>query len=61
MDRGTWLSEQFEYEYCHECGGSAGNHEPVRFMGNWFAYCLSAPLDDSNMTEVISELESLGR
>jgi hypothetical protein len=34
-----WLAEQFEFEYCDECGRDACDHTAVPFMGNWFARC----------------------
>lgn len=34
-----WLKEQFEYEYCAECGGDAEDHDAIPFLGNWFARC----------------------
>lgn len=58
-----WLEEQFEYEGCIECGGGAANHVPVGVLGNWFAYCLSAPVEWAwdRMELVIAELEAQGR
>lgn len=41
-----WLEEQFEYEYCSECGGDADDHIAVPVMGNWFARC-NHPLSDA--------------
>lgn len=35
----VWLREQFEYEYCAECGGDAPDHDAIAFLGNWFARC----------------------
>jgi hypothetical protein len=34
-----WLKEQFEYEYCSECGGDAQHHTVVSVLGNPFARC----------------------
>lgn len=42
----SWLEEQFEYEYCHECGGDAEHHDAAPFMGNWFAKCKEKVYDD---------------
>ena len=41
-----WLAEQFECEYCAECGGDQRHHTAAPFMGNWFARCDFAPADD---------------
>jgi hypothetical protein len=41
-----WLREQFEFEFCAECGGDAEHHTAVPFMGNWFARC-DYPPDES--------------
>ena len=34
-----WLKEQFEFEYCEECGGDWDAHTAVPLLGNWFALC----------------------
>ena len=34
-----WLKEQFEFEYCHECGGDERDHEAAPVLGSWFARC----------------------
>lgn len=43
-----WLAEQFEYNYCEECGGDAEHHTPVGVLGNWFAFCLYPPSPETN-------------
>lgn len=35
----VWLREQFQHEYCGECGGDAEHHLAVPLLGNWFAKC----------------------
>ncbi|WP_165248014.1 hypothetical protein [Paludisphaera soli] len=37
-----WVERLFEFEYCPECGGDAGDHEVclVPGIGNYFARCL---------------------
>lgn len=35
----VWLRQQFEFEYCAECGGDTQHHTAVPFLGNWFARC----------------------
>ena len=42
----VWLKEQFEYEYCAECGGDAEDHDAVPLLGNWFARCKKEVVDD---------------
>lgn len=40
QERTEWLQEQFEYEYCDECGGDAEDHDCVPCpLGNPFARC----------------------
>lgn len=34
-----WAGNLFQFEFCDECGGDADDHEPMIFMGNWFAKC----------------------
>lgn len=36
----AWLTYQFEFEFCAECGGDAGHHQAIPVLGNWFAFCL---------------------
>lgn len=38
-----WLEETFEFENCAECGKDGSAHDPIPFLGNWFARCRSAP------------------
>ena len=40
-----WLERLFEYEYCAECGGDAGDHEVAMVLGNYFAWCRPVPGD----------------
>lgn len=44
-----WLHQQFEHEYCEECGGDAQHHTAVPFMGNWFARCDYPRTSDGEM------------
>lgn len=41
-----WLAQQFETEYCAECGGDACHHTAVPFNDNWFARCNHPPTVD---------------
>lgn len=45
-----WVERLFEFEYCPECGGDAGDHEVclVPGIGNYFARCrITSPgIDD---------------
>ena len=50
-----WLEQQFECEYCAECGGDAQHHTAVPFLGNWFARCDYPSDDDGAMHDVIRE------
>jgi hypothetical protein len=36
-----WLKQQFEFEYCHECGGDSQHHTVciVPVTGTFFARC----------------------
>jgi len=38
-----WAAQQFEYEYCSECGGDIADHDYFLFPfgSNWFARCKS--------------------
>jgi hypothetical protein len=39
-----WLKEQFEWEWCHECGGDACDHVVMQGpFGLPFAMCKFAP------------------
>jgi hypothetical protein len=42
-DPHEWLVQQFEFEYCSECGGDENDHDAIPFMGNWFARCHKVP------------------
>ena len=44
----AWLEQQFECEFCEECGGDVCHHTAVPFMGNWFARC-DFPRDDDGL------------
>ena len=46
IEGGEWLAQQFEFEYCAECGGDAQHHTAVPFLGTWFARC-DYPPDDT--------------
>lgn len=39
----AWLIEQFEFEWCAECGRDHRHHTAVPFLGNWFARCDREP------------------
>lgn len=39
-----WLAEQFEFEWCAECGRDQRHHTAIPFMGNWFAKCDLPPV-----------------
>lgn len=43
-----WLKQQFEFEYCHECGKDADKHTAVMVLGNWFARC-NEPLTEPHV------------
>jgi len=49
-----WLEEQFEHEYCADCGGDAQHHIAVPFWGNWFAWCKYEPDEDGMPHPVIA-------
>lgn len=42
-----WLARQFEFEYCHECGGDAEHHTVCGFLGNYFARCDYPPTQET--------------
>lgn len=39
QDPQKWLAQQFECEFCADCGGDARHHTAVPVLGNWFARC----------------------
>jgi len=39
-----WLREQFEFEWCADCGRDHRHHTAIPFMGNWFARCDLEPV-----------------
>ena len=41
-----WAAELFEWEFCNECGGDVEDHDPLVFMGNWFAKCKNGGTDE---------------
>lgn len=53
-----WLREQFEFEFCAECGGDAQHHTAVPLMGNWFARCDHAPDDNGEFHSVIRQFRA---
>lgn len=53
-----WLTEQFEFEYCAECGGDAQHHAAVPLMGNWFARCNCAPADDGEFHPAVRKFRA---
>lgn len=50
-----WLAQQFECEFCAECGGDACHHTAVPFMGNWFARCDYPPNSEDEPDPVIRD------
>ena len=34
-----WGKDQFEFEYCAECGGDWDDHDYILILGGWFARC----------------------
>ena len=34
-----WLRDQFEFEWCDDCGRDHRHHTAIPFAGNWFARC----------------------
>jgi len=38
-----WAKEQFEFEYCAECGGDGKDHTYALLLGHWFARCKAVP------------------
>jgi hypothetical protein len=43
QDPYIWLSRQFEFELCPECGKDAADHTAIPLMGSWFARCNCPP------------------
>lgn len=43
-DGAIWLKQQFEHEWCAECGRDHRHHTAVPFMANWFARCDREPI-----------------
>jgi len=39
-----WLREQFEHEWCADCGRDHRHHTAIPFAGNWFARCDREPV-----------------
>lgn len=39
-----WLREQFEFEWCAECGRDHRHHTAIPILGNWFARCDREPV-----------------
>lgn len=39
-----WLAEQFEFEWCADCGRDHRHHVAIPIMGNWFALCEREPI-----------------
>jgi len=52
MNAATWLAEQFEFEYCAECGGDACHHTMLVGLDP-FARCDYPPADDGTSHPVI--------
>lgn len=46
-----WLEEQFEFEFCPECGGDADDHRVIAVLGNPFALCLHLLPEDATDEE----------
>lgn len=54
-DGAAWLKQQFEFEWCGECGRDHRHHTAVPVLGNWFARCdLPAVEDDENGEIVVN-------
>lgn len=53
-----WLLNQFECEFCAECGGDAQHHTAVPFFGSWFARCDCPSDDDGLMHPTISRFRA---
>lgn len=51
-----WLKEQFEHEYCAECGGDAEHHTAKSFLYNWFAWCDYPPDENESLHDVILDM-----
>lgn len=39
MESAEWLREQFEFEWCADCGRDHRHHTAIPILGNWFARC----------------------
>jgi len=50
-----WLKEQFEYEYCDECGGDVKDHDAIPLLGNWFALCKPKETNSENHQPVVQD------
>lgn len=48
-----WLQEQFEDEFCSQCGGDAKHHTVIIVMGNWSAHCDYPPDKNGNHHTVV--------
>lgn len=57
MDAEKWLEQQFEFEYCPECGGDADDHDVVLILGNPFAHCRKPLPEDMPGEEREKELD----
>lgn len=43
-----FLAELFETERCAECGGDVADHTPEMVLGNWFARCKTASVEETH-------------
>lgn len=52
-----WLTAQFEYEYCAECGYDAPKHQVILSpLNHFFALCLEPLPDDLEDDQIEAEL-----
>lgn len=51
IDPFEWLKDQFEFEFCAECGGDEYDHFAIPFLGNWLARCIDGPAEDEAVME----------
>jgi len=51
-----WLEEQFEFEFCSECGGDVEHHDALPLLGNWFARCKFPRDGDGKLHPVVQSI-----
>lgn len=52
-----WLAEQFEFEWCAECGRDHRHHTALPILGNWFARCDREPVYTKDGREIVANPE----